>query len=425
MSTTIKSNTSGETGPKRVVIIGGGPAGVQTYHHLHALLAKSSVTTTLTLVSVSEAYFNNSGAPRAIANPKIPVGKLLRPLSQLFVSANGKDLATRGNVTGRLVIAKVTEAWDQYVRTTGSADPDDAVILYDFLVVALGSRYSQPFKGQPGVPQNTIDYIGQVAKRVAAPETHRILILGCGIVAVETAAEIKSAHPDKTVTIAGPQLLATAPVAFAERVRSILAKLQVNVIEGVTADTAGILVNASSTTASEYPISKPNMPVSLTPIVGAPPDTLTCLVADMVFTSTGIEPNSDPFRLCASWPLTPRGYLRVSSTMEVVGHDNVFALGDICEVEPASTYARKLATYASQQAQVVAKNVAAVVEGGVAKEKWKVPEDFYALMALGPDYSAAYVPGMKMGLGLANLWVKQAKAKDGGLTLAMYLKDSM
>ncbi|KAI9224790.1 hypothetical protein BC828DRAFT_419440 [Blastocladiella britannica] len=395
-----------QTQLKRIVVLGGGPAGVQTFQSLCTLLAKSPVKTSLTLVSNAEAHFNNIAVPRVIASPQIPPTKLLRPLKQMFTGSNGSDQ--------RLVIASVTSVDEKKVHI----DAGDS-IDYDYLVVALGSRYTLPFKGLAGPGSETAEALYKVAAQIT--QSDRILVLGMGIVAVETAAEIKSAYPNKTVTVAGPKLLAQAPEAFVARVRSILATLGVEVVENVRGDTAALL---ASTGAASYPIVHPGgVSVALTSTTDSS-QSAASVTADMVFASTGITPNSEPLK-SSVWPLTTRGFLRTSRGMQVVGHDNVFAVGDIAETEPVSPFAGKLAYLAAQQAPIAAKNLAAVVEGKAATAQWTPPADFMTFGAFGPKHGAAYLPGIKMGMGLTSFIAKQVKGRDGGLGMVTYLKETM
>lgn len=80
--------------------------------------------------------------------------------------------------------------------------------------------------------------------------------------------------------------------------------------------------------------------------------------ADLVIETTGMTPNSDLLRSLSPEAITESGYISVEPTLQVLGQQKVFAVGDI-----ADTLATKSARVGSKQAQIVASNVESLVLG--------------------------------------------------------------
>ena len=76
-------------------------------------------------------------------------------------------------------------------------------------------------------------------------------------------------------------------------------------------------------------------------------------VSDVTILATGVRPNTDVFQ--GVLPLDAKGSLLVEPTLQVVGHPNIFALGDIIQL--GKSFIPRLAQTAVQQASIVAKNI--------------------------------------------------------------------
>jgi NADH dehydrogenase FAD-containing subunit len=82
---------------------------------------------------------------------------------------------------------------------------------------------------------------------------------------------------------------------------------------------------------------------------------------------------------------TADGFITVRPTLQVPGHDRVFAFGDV------STNLPKMAGAAGRQAQTVAHNIQALIEGGELIAQESMPD--VILVTFGPDGGAAQLPG--------------------------------
>jgi NADH dehydrogenase len=96
---------------------------------------------------------------------------------------------------------------------------------------------------------------------------------------------------------------------------------------------------------------------------------------------------------------TSRGLVSVLPTLQTVSHDNVFALGDIAYVPDAAPTLAGTAQLALQEAHLVARNIAALLEGG--KLETKHFEELGEAVSLGTERAAVLAGGKAFGGQLA------------------------
>lgn len=92
------------------------------------------------------------------------------------------------------------------VNTTSIKLSSGQTIQFDFLVLALGTRYESPWKWTPQATKDSIQTVEdreeelvQTWKRIRAAKT--CLVIGGGIVGVESAADIALSNPNLSVTL--------------------------------------------------------------------------------------------------------------------------------------------------------------------------------------------------------------------------------
>lgn len=128
-------------------------------------------------------------------------------------------------------------------------------------------------------------------------------------------------------------------------------------------------------------------------------DSGDALDADLVMWATGAAAPPE----LAGLPLDERGFVRVRSTLEVVGLDGVFAVGDCAALEDAP-WVPRAGVYAVRQGPILTRNLRWRLDGG-ALEDWRPQRDVLRMLNLG-DGTA--VVG-KWGVAAHGAWVHRWK----------------
>ncbi|MEO7077951.1 MAG: FAD-dependent oxidoreductase [Rhodococcus sp. (in: high G+C Gram-positive bacteria)] len=228
------------------------------------------------------------------------------------------------------------------VRIT-RADGSTAEEPYDVLVIATG--VANGFWRRPTVQDAAgVDAdIDSAHQRIAAANS--VVIVGGGAAASSSAAQVAERWPTKKVDLyfPGERALPHHHRRVWQRVEARLARLGVGVHPGFRAelpsgDDAHRLTDAPVTwSTGQQPV-----------------------VADVVIWAIGrVEPNT-------AWlpgeMLDDRGFVAVQPTLRVVGHENVFAVGDVAATDPLRTSAR------NRGHALVARNVRSHLEGSSLRD---------------------------------------------------------
>lgn len=346
---------------KRILILGGGFGGVATYINLHRFIHPANAhNISLELISRTN-YFTFSPMLHEVATGSVDREHVVYPLREL-ITCCGKDF---------------------HQAEILSIDPEKKLVrtnmgdhVYDVLVIALGAE--QSFFGIPGAAQYALALKwlpGAIAIRnriissfERASEMHdhhdrdtmlkflNFIIVGGGATGTEFAGqlsdliqyEMKRFYADVpmgltniTLVHAGKRVLEQlspyASNAAAQRLRSLGVKILLN--ERVTHVTENGVTLASGTT----------------------------LASNSVFWTAGTQ--SLLGTMLPSEYLTDRGLLTITPTFQVVGHPEVFGIGDCATVnDPAFTYP-PLAQAATQASRIVAKNIIAYLRHAPLTQK--------------------------------------------------------
>lgn len=327
----------------KVAVIGGGYGG-------SALAKALDEHAEVVLVDPKDAFVHSAGALRALVDPDWA--------PNMFFSYD--KLLTRGSV-----VRDRAASVDPEGVTLASGTRLDA----DYIVLASGSRYPYPAKMDTDDHREALGRLRDTHTELAGAE--RVLIVGAGPVGLELAGEIASVWPDKAVTLLDPaeRLLP----AFAEEVREGLHR---------QLDEFGVELRLG-TSLTEQPPSEPGHAKTFT--VATTGGEVT---ADIWFRAYGVDVNGDYLGDGRLTERTPRGQVRVTGNLNVDGHANVYAIGDITDLAEA-----KMAGYAMQHAEVAAANIIAQING-------ETPEAVYApspipsvLLPLGPKAGVGQFPG--------------------------------
>jgi NADH dehydrogenase FAD-containing subunit len=325
-----------------VVIVGGGYGGV---HLAKALDATADVV----LIEPRDAFMHNIAALRALVDPSwLP--RIYFPYDQLLEA-------------GRVVRDRATLVEPHRVVTASGQE-----FAADYIVLATGSSYAFPAKTDLIDTAAAHDQVRAAHGALAAAD--RVLLVGAGPVGIELAGEIAYVWPEKKITLmdlAADVLGGPYHPDLKVELRRQLDQIGVDLVLGSP------LVQQPPTAAGE---------LRTFTVVTEAGDEIT---ADIWFRCYGVVPISDYLGKALQAARRPDGYVEVEPTLQVVGQQTVFALGDL------STADAKMAAFAGRQAETVAANIAALASGGELVD--------YASMGpgiavpIGPEGGAGQFPG--------------------------------
>jgi apoptosis-inducing factor 2 len=328
-----------------VVVIGGGYGGIGVAKALDA-------DVDVVLVEPKDAFVHNIGALRALVEPAF-LPKIFLPYDRLL--ANGRVVRDRAvEVSAHRVVLASGEAIDA-----------------DYVVLATGSTYPFPAKSDAHDAEDAMDNY-----RAAYDElTHadRVLLVGAGPVGIELAGEIVAKWPDKHVT-----LLDLAGDVLGERFREDLrAELRNQLVEiGVELVLGEGLRELPPTSANEL--------ATFTVTTNSGRE----ITADIWFQCFGVTPVSDYLSDDLATARGPDGFVAVGPALQVAGHDNVFAIGDV------STADAKMAGMARMQADLVAQNIIKMVNGDDDIAAYQ-PYGPAIVVPIGPEGGSGQLPGQE------------------------------
>jgi len=237
--------------------------------------------------------------------------------------ASGQDLPRRvlGDIVGRhgvrVLTARVT-ALDVDRRTVDLTGPDGATTLaYDSLVYALGSAVAD--HGVPGAAEHSDNVAGKGAAlrlRARLADLHpgaRVLVVGGGLTAIETATEIAESHRDLGVALVARERVGGWLSDKAQRhLRAALDRLGVTVHEHT---------DVTRVDAHEVAVRTAD---------SAADDTIP---ADVTVWTAGFAVH--PLAAATTLTVSDTGRIVVDRTMRSVSHPDVYAIGDAALAEGA------------------------------------------------------------------------------------------
>ncbi|KAH7479754.1 hypothetical protein KRP22_010219 [Phytophthora ramorum] len=356
----------------RIVIIGGGAAGINTVQALAKNLNEADNTEVI-LLEKNAYFYHVVGAPRAYVDADY-TNKMFIP----YDNAIPKHAAKFVRIVRGVATQISADSNEVSYHAIGSDDKENEVtekLQFDYLVLAMGSTYSVPIK------QDSRDYARSATEaklqevRSHIEKSEKIVVVGGGAVGCEVAAEIKAKYPGKSVTIveANQKLLSGNNLRdkFYAYLDASLKKLDVKVILGerLTERLSGN---------------------------GFEPRTLR--------TDKGTEINSDLQLLCGGFSpmaalveemdaslVTDRGAVKVNGQLQLESdkYAHIFALGDVCD-HPAP----KMAFIAGEQGKFLAGELSAVIrktQPGFTKE-FEVPATAMIVLPLGPRGGVSQLP---------------------------------
>jgi NADH dehydrogenase FAD-containing subunit len=241
-------------------------------------------------------------------------------------------------------------------------------IVADYIVLATGSSYAFPAKTDLVDTEAAHEQVRAAHRALSAAD--RVLLLGAGPVGIELAGEIAYTWPEKSITlldVGGEVLRGPFKPELKAELRRQLDEVDVRMVLGSP------LVQPPPTPAGE-------------------PGTFTVrtddgheITADTWFRCFGVLPSSDYLGDALLPARRADGFVEVEPTLQVVGQETVFAVGDL------STADAKMAGFASRQAQTVAANIAAHAGGSELVDYESMGTGI--VVPIGPEGGAGQFPG--------------------------------
>ncbi|KAH7178261.1 histidine phosphatase superfamily [Fusarium sp. MPI-SDFR-AT-0072] len=311
--------------PKHIVTIGGSFASVRTAHKfLQGMQNKNAGPYKVTMISRDSHFFWNLAMPRAIIPGTITDDQIFQAIAPGFAKYGDKFELIVGTATG-------IDINNQQVKVYKAGR--ETFISYDYLLIGTGSstKAESPFKSR-GSTDATRDYVHAYQKRVG--EAHSIIVAGAGPTGVEVAGELADYYGDKkeiTLVNAGPTVLDNRPDSVSKSAHSQLEKLGVKIRLNTKLNESITLHNGKQ----EVTFSSGEK-----------------VVTDLVIPTFGVVPNSSfvPPDL-----LDAHGYIKVNQYLAIEGREDVFAIGDVSNVEAPQFW------FVNTQAGHMAKNLAKIM----------------------------------------------------------------
>ncbi|XP_077987962.1 ferroptosis suppressor protein 1-like isoform X2 [Glandiceps talaboti] len=346
-----------------VVIVGGGFAGCQ-------LAMRLKDKGKFTLIDSREAMHMNLGALRSSVETGF-AKKTLIPYSEML-GDNFKLGVVRG----------IHPEEKSVILVAG-----DEVINYTHLVIATGAMGMFPAKLM--MTTSTDDAITLYEKQIEEVRAAQsIVIIGGGAVGVELAGEIATDFKEKQVTIvhAGNRLVSNVMHEnFHKEVQEQLNNLNVNLI-------LGDKVKNLDEVPDEYQRDK----FKITTENGVEIET------ELAIRCTGLKTNSFAYAMTMAEKMNSLGQLKVNEFLQVVGCENVYAIGDCNNVIET-----KMAYRAALQADLVADNLLKEVTGK-PKTPYK-PSGPMMVLSIGRNGGVFQLPN---GCVFGSFLTKYLKSRD-------------
>ncbi|KAF8938210.1 hypothetical protein EDD21DRAFT_445099 [Dissophora ornata] len=373
------------TNPVKVVIVGGSFAGITAIK----TLLSSDKNIQITLIERRDARHHSLGAFRALVNEEYGE-KAWIPYTKLFPKNSKHSI-----VQGKLVEVHN----DHIVLASGES------VSFDYLALCTGSSNPSPAKFNVDSSQEAKAITNQA--RADLKKSSNIVVVGGGACGVELAGEIKSAFPEKNVTILHSTSTLVDYKGYADNFKSHalthLKDLGVQVVLNENATIEGL--------DRDHAIQVAPRTIRLS--------SGEVIESDMQFLSVGITVDTSYMST-----LKPAGDLtfdvqtiinknthtiKVEKTLQVIGFDNIFAIGDCSDFAKVPT-----AAACSFSAPAAAKNILALINAREKKKPAKLAQGSLppAIMCLATGPTTGVVSLPLFGTRFSNFFSKLVKSKD-------------
>ena len=363
----------------QVVIYGGGMAG--------ALLAKALAPTfRITLVDPNDYFEVPMAAPRSLVKPAFAEGAIF-PFSAILPGVH--------HVRGMLT--ELTPGGGHVQLPNGEQE----LVAGQISVLATGSAYANALMRARGGASGEERKAFYRRFHTRLEGAQRILIVGGGPIGVEVAGEIVETYPGKALTLleAGPRLMAGTSEEAAAFAAQFLRGRGVTILTNERFDSAGHDVDAFSAAGEVRTNLGRTIPY------------------DLMIWCTGGKPNTRYMADHYPSSLNAAGRIRVTPDLRVAGHQGVFALGDITDLDE-----NKMAWHIAGQVKTAAYNIRTLLAGDGRPGKLKAYKaqtgNPKMAVTLGSRDGVVHLPG----LGVIRWPAFARMAKSGHMLVPKYRK---
>ncbi|KAF7307072.1 FAD/NAD(P)-binding domain-containing protein [Mycena indigotica] len=351
---------------KNIVVVGGGSGGSLVAKTLAGKIPSAQVT----LINPVDYLVSRPTLPRmTVSDQNDLLETALVPFDKLFTTPNGKF------VKGLVETIQANEKGGNVVLTDGQQ------IAYDFLVLAPGSIWEGPLD----IPEDAAGAKAFVAQqRAAFSKASKIVLVGGGAVGIEFAGEIKDIWPTKEVTIVHGEkglLNSTYTASFRNGMEKGLHARGINIILDDFVDDI--------------------------PTDGSPVKTRKghSIEADLVVSTRGPRPRTAFIaQSLGEDVLDKRGQIKVQPTLQLIGHSNIFALGDAIDYVEQKQVMKAMA-----HSGIVTANIVALASGSTKLKPYKGSTEMI-IVTNGKNGGRAYI-GMLWGIVLGDWFARMIKSK--------------
>ncbi|KAH7169350.1 hypothetical protein DER46DRAFT_260006 [Fusarium sp. MPI-SDFR-AT-0072] len=328
-------------GLKNVIVIGGSYVGLAAVKELATLLP---VTHRVLLIEPHSHFHHLFAFPRFAIVPDHE-HKAFIPYTGFFSSLP--------NAPNHTIVRARAVSLQKNQLTIDRPWQGSTEIPFEYAVVTTGTRLQAPSNMQHDEKKASVDYFKAYQQGIKNAKS--IVIVGGGAVGVQMATDLGEVYPEKKVTLvhSRDRLMQLYHEKMDAILRDRLQELGVDVITGTRA---------------------------VIPSKGFPTDGSTFelelkdgrkIQTDLVIPATGQTPNNQflkDLQPTSGYEIInpANGFIRVAPTLQFADpeYSNLYACGDI-----ADSGAHKAARPGAGQAQVVAQNIAAMVNGGRPEQK--------------------------------------------------------
>ncbi|TFY70545.1 hypothetical protein EVG20_g2450 [Dentipellis fragilis] len=354
---------------KSVVVVGGGAAGSAIARALSGKLDPSKHELTLITSRPFAVHL-----PAVIRLTTTSEGKLedsvLIPYDKLLINNNGT-----------VIVDTVTSIEDGKNGRGGDVILSSGEkIHYDILILAPGSQWSGPLDLPVGDKAEVLEFIKEWRKKFESAKG--VVVAGGGAAGLEFAGEIKDYWPKKPVTVVHSQsqlLNDVYPDKYRKRAE-----------QGMRSRGIELVLN-------DY-IDDWNPSGTITTRKGKK------LNGDLLVSAFGARPATEFITSLGSDVLTSQGNVKVLPSLQLRSYPNIFAAGDVIDVDEQKQLAKTPA-----HAGVIVANVLSILSGGSATKEYKGSPELI-LITNGKNRGFGYF-GFLWGILVGDFFSRLLKSK--------------
>lgn len=377
----------------RIVVLGGGFAGVATVRHLERML-RSRADVEVTLVS-RENFFVLTPLLFEACSGRLELRHCAQPIRSALRRARFIEATVEGVDVDRQVVRAVDAG-------NGTYD-----VGYDYLVVALGASTNEElipgssnaftFKTMAdalALRNHLIEQLERADAAASDSEKRRgcltVVVIGGGLVGIELLGELTAFADD---------VLRFYPHIGRDKIRFKLFEAGKRILPEIDAELADVAMSVLQRRGADIRVSTPVRSIE----TGCVHLADEAIVAGTIVLAAGIVPAG----VVRAIPVAhdQRGRIAVDATMRSRSHPQVWALGDCATIPaPDGRPYPALAQHATREARQLARNLKAVIEGRAASPFIYRP--LGTMASLGRTRAVTRILGVRV-TGFPAWWIRR------------------